>query len=967
MLTFLIILLYVGICMPLIIRSTRTVYCFACEEDLPKLKWRKSIIMALTGSFILTALIIISHYYNEILWFKELGYTSVFWTEFSAKIIIFFVSLIITFGVLSIPVIKTKRLAPPIPADAADAEERRQRREKGYWEGVYSDEYSYKTMRTRRKTVYIFSWAAIFIISLAASLTLAGDWSLFLQYFSQVPSGKLDPIFGNDLSFYLFSLPLYSELVLSITWLIIFAIVISIALDAIYYNQTDKVYYPNEKERKANKAKHLKEIFSSHFGYVVAFVILMCAAAKISAYGTLFSSGSALYGTSYTDVHAKFPCLIFICLVFLGSLYPIYQTLKNPSIKRAIITVSIMFVSWLLALVVVPALVESLFVKPSQLTKEAPYIQNHIKFTRDAYNLNKVTEKQFPATDDLSFNDIQNDDETISNIRLWDWHALLQALHQKQEIRQYYKFTGIDVDRYIVNGKYRQVMISAREISTTNLPANSKNWVNLHLKYTHGYGASLNLVNEFTDEGWPNLIVKNIPSVSSAPEVNIKRPEIYYGENVDEDVYVKSSTQEFDYPQGDQNVYCTYNGKGGVTLGGGLRKLSLALSFDGLTMLFSDYLKPDSRIMFNRNIKDRVNKIAPFLKYDEDPYLVIGHTGHLSWIIDAYTITNNYPYAQPSSGGFNYIRNSVKVVIDAYDGTTTFYIADQNDVLIKTWQNIFPNLFKPLAKMPADLQQHLRYPEDLLNVQGQIYGTYHMTDPNVFFNREDVWTRAQEKINDSLQDLEPYFGMVKLPGEKKAEFLEMLPFTPRAKQNLIGWIASRSDKGHYGELLVYKFPKDKQVQGTSQVEAKIDQNQEMSKDLSLWKQKGSEVIRGNMLVIPIKNSLLYVEPIYIQATSLSMPQLVKVAVAYGEKLVWADSFDAALREIFNVASDESMSLPMASKTSLVNNKLAKPIANNEALKQAAAYFNRYLELMGKGKAQEAGKAFEQLGKTLNQK
>lgn len=962
MLTFLIALFYFGVSMPLIIKVVKVGYFALNEDEIPPVKWRKSLILSVSGSLLLTVLLIISHYYNETLWFKELGFSSVFWTEFNAKIIIFVISFVSVFLILSLIHFVTFKMAPAIPY---------QEEPKKGKPHDYSDRRNYDDYIEMKKTATSLKWTMFFSIialSLMIAFLVACYWQDFLLYFSQVPSGKTDPIFNKDISFYFFSLPLYIILMNIASAVLLIGLTTASILHSVFYTRTNRFWDWGDEDAQKEEIKrtHLKAIYNFYFGTIIAVIIIICLYLRLGIFYTLFSSNNLLYGASYSTVNATIPGLETLIVVLLLSIIPYYFFIKRQNWKIGIYTTfGLISVSFVLCLLW-PTINQNFVVKPSQLDKEDTYIKNHIAFTREAYGLTKVTEKQFPAVEDLSFSDIQRDEETISNIRLWDWRALEQALRQKQEIRQYYKFVDIDVDRYTINGKRRQVMMSAREISTENLPSNSKNWVNTNLKYTHGYGVCMTFVNEFSEDKLPSFVLKNIPSVSSASEIKITRPEIYYGESTSNDVFVNSSTQEFDYPQGDNNVYCDYKGTGGIAIGSGLRRLSLALKTGGLTMLLSEYLKPESRLMLTRNVKERLSKIAPFLYCDPDFYVVIGENGCLYYLADCFTTSENYPYSTPDGNNFNYIRNSVKVVIDAYNGTTSLYITDSNDPIIKTWTNIFPKLFKPLSEMPADLQRHLRYPETLLKIQGKIYETYHMTDVNVFFNKEDIWTSALKKEGDGLGVMEPYFGMVKLPGEKKAEFIQMLPFTPGSKQNLIGWMASRSDKEHYGELLVYKFPKDKQVTGTTQIEAKIDQDQEMSKDLSLWKQKGSEVIRGNMLVIPIKNSLLYVEPIYIQATDIAMPQLTKVAVAYGEKIVWADSFDAALKQIFNVADNESVSLPSATEVTILDKKTNQTTTNNGLINQARDYYKKCLDFMGKGKIQEAGKAFEELGKTLNQ-
>ncbi len=550
-----------------------------------------------------------------------------------------------------------------------------------------------------------------------------------------------------------------------------------------------------------------------------------------------------------------------------------------------------------------PALIEQYAVKPTELTKETPYILHNIKFTRLAFGLDKVEEKPFAVRQSMTYDDIKENDATIHNIRLWDTRPLIETYRQLQEIRLYYNFKNVDVDRYHFKESYTQVALAARELPASQLPARASTWLNIHLKYTHGYGLVMSPVNEVTKDGMPDLIVQNIPPSSNV--LSITRPEIYYGEQTDQYALVNTKTKEFDYPSGNQNVYTSYQGKGGVRLSSLFRRLVYTWNFSDIKILLTNYLTNESRIMFHRDIADRDNTIAPFLGYDSDPYLVVGKDGNLYWIHDAYTTSNMFPYSQPfsqslNSSGLNYIRNSVKVVIDAYNGDVSYYVIDPSDPLVQTYEKIFPTLFKPISEMSAFLKRHIRYPTDLFLIQGQMYNTFHMTNPQVFYNQEDLWSLATEVYDKNEQPMLPYYIIMRLPDTKSEEFILMVPFTPSKKNNMVAWLCARCDGDNYGQLLEYSLSKEKLIYGPLQIDARINQKPDISSSLTLWGQMGSSVIRGNLLVIPIEHSFLYVEPVYLQAEQSKMPELKRVIVSLGNQLQMRDNLDDALRAVFSL-------------------------------------------------------------------
>jgi hypothetical protein len=653
---------------------------------------------------------------------------------------------------------------------------------------------------------------------------------------------------------------------------------------------------------------------------------------------------------------------------------------------------------WLAILLVfwniIPLMVQKFVVKPNELAKESPYIAHNIDNTRKAFNLNKIKEIDFPASEDLSTADLEEHNVTIQNIRIWDERPLLQTYRQIQAIRLYYDFHNVDVDRYLINNQYRQVMLAARELDVTRLPPQAKTWVNKHLIYTHGYGLALNPVNEVTDEGLPRLLIKDLPPTFET-DLKIERPEIYYGEKTDEYVLVKTKTEEFDYPKGDKNVYTIYQGRGGVPITSFLRRVLFAFEFLDPQILFTSYISSESRIMYNRRIDWRVRTIAPFLNYDSDPYMVVSE-GRLYWIQDAYTTSNMYPYSRRSYKRFknktlNYIRNSVKVIIDAYNGDLSFYIVDEEDPIVKTYGKIFPDLFKPFKDMPADLKRHIRYPKDLFEIQVDTYKIYHMDDVQVFYNQEDLWEIPDELYGDSRQQMKPYYITLKIPETNTVEFLLMMPFTPSKKDNMIGWLAARSDLPNYGNLLVYKLSKEKLVYGPMQVEARVDQQTEISRELSLWGQRGSRVIRGNLLAIPIGDSFIYVEPVYLEAKQEeeklapsaqaqpkgfgasrgkgarassapdrtragSIPELKRVIVAFGNRVIMEENLDRALsRALGAVPAPKETPSPI---------EVAAPADKDDMGKMALQQYRKAKDFLRKGNWTRFGKALEKLEKIL---
>ncbi len=724
------------------------------------------------------------------------------------------------------------------------------------------------------------------IIALLFSFSVAGDWVILQKFLHPTSFGTVDPVFGRDIGFYVFQLPFYVFIYKIASWAI-FIIAFWVAVVYTLINATHGVQ---------------GGIFQSvtaryHLSFLAAlFFALKAWGYQLDQYGLLFGHHGAVWGAGFTAVHANLLAYKVLTVVAVVCAIAILVNVFLRRFRLVVYSIGVLVVVSIVLGGIYPGLVQKLRVTPSEMVVEKPYLERNIQFTRRAYNLDKIEKQDFPASRVLSAGDIRANKDTIENIRLWDWEPLQQTYSQLQEMRLYYEFKDIDIDRYDVDGRYRQVMLATRELNQAKLPEQAKTWVNQRLKYTHGYGIAMSPVNEVSGEGLPAFFIKDIPPVT-ATNLVVKRPEIYYGEQTDQYVIVNARAQEFDYPKGDDNAYTTYQGESGVKFENFLRRLMFAFSLGDYKLLLSSDVDNNSRVLYYRNIHQRVPKIAPFLEYDDDPYIVLSE-GRLYWLWDAYTTTDRYPYSEPYDRVNNYIRNSVKVVVDAYTGQVDFYVSDPADPLIGTFSKIFPGMFKPLEQMPSDLRRHLRYPVDLFKIQAGMYAVYHMEDPQVFYNKEDKWNLPTELYGSEERQMEPYYTIIKMAGEKKPEFVLILPFTPQNKKNMIAWMSARSDGENYGRLLSYSFPKQELVYGPMQLEARINQDTTISQQLSLWDQRGSRVIRGNLLVIPVKDALLYVEPLYLQAEQSKIPELRRVIVVHGDKVVMEPSLEKALERIF---------------------------------------------------------------------
>lgn len=805
------------------------------------------------------------------------------------------------------------------------------------------------------------------------------EWALWLH---SEPVGTADPLYGLDLAVYLFTVPALERLYELLVWLAVVGLGAAVAEQA-------------AAQRTGGAARGWLPLTV----YVAALAILSQGMFLLRL---LTSDYGVVSGPGWTDVHVRLPvALVLAVLLPLVLLLPLTRAWRARSMawmRRRGVDASWpealgVATSWALALVVVatghvllPGLAQWLLVQPNELARETPYLLRNIAWTRQAFDLSDIEFHLFPAEELLDPAEVAAHEDILREIRLWDPLALDAVYAQFQEFRLYYEFVDVDVDRYRFGNRYRQVMISARELARENLPPQSRTFVNHVFKYTHGYGLTLAPVHEFTVEGLPQLLVRDIPPQSAFPELQVERPEIYYGE-LGHPVVVNSATPEFDHPSGGENVTTRYQGRGGIQLGGLLGRLAFGWTHFGTRFVFSSYPTPDSRVMIRRTVRDRVHRVAPFLHLDADPYLVLAE-GRLFWILDGYTLSSQFPYSErydpqevirtvfagtdgaaqrgfvtttlPEMAGANYVRNSVKAVVDAYEGTVRLYVFEPDDPLIRAWSRVFDDLLRPATEMPASLMTHVRYPEDYLLIQGRTHAKYHMTDPEVFYNQEDLWVRATEQHYGQVRPIDPYYVMWRPPGEAEPQFTLILPFTPRNRQVAIGWIAGLSDGGDYGRLLAYQFPKDRLVVGPQQVETKIDQDPQLSAQLALWDQRGSRVLRGNVLAIPIGNTLMYVEPIYLRAETAAYPELRLVIVMIGERMAYAPRFDEALAQL--VTPSPALATGVAPPPAAPG----APVDLRELGAQADRLFREYLRLQGEGRFEEAGRTLDRLSDVLQQ-
>jgi len=768
-----------------------------------------------------------------------------------------------------------------------------------------------------------------------------------------------DPLFGINLGFYLFRLPF--------VWFMYHFVLVTIifcALSAIF------LYLVEGGVIVTPRGPIVSRQARAHLCALGALLLLLIAYRfRLSMYGLLYSPRGVLYGAGYTDVHASLPIFWALLVLSLLTASMLAWAAAGGALRPALWCVGLMLGVGVLGGNLYPEIVQRFSVAPNEIEKERPFIARAIEFTRKAYALDRFEEREFSALDDLTFSQIRSNQATLGNVRLWDHQPLRTTFAQLQEIRTYYDFTRVDNDRYWINGVYRQVSLSPRELNYESLP--SRNWINEHVSYTHGYGLCLGPVNDSTPDGLPQLLIKNIPPVSNV-DIKVTRPELYYGELENDYCFVKTNAKEFDYPSGAQDVYSAYQGSGGIPVGNFWRRLLFALAFSEKNILFSSDINPESRLLIYRRVLERAGRLTPFLTYDHDPYLVIARDGSLYWMLDGYTTSDMYPYSQPFGETGNYIRNSIKVTINAYDGDIRFYISDPSDPLIQAYAGLFPRVFQPFTSMPADLRDHIRYPEEFFSIQAGMYAVFHMTDPRVFYNREDVWRVAQSAARGTASPMTPYYTIMKLAGVgTKEEFILMVPFTPAKKDNMIAWMAARCDEPNYGKVAVFVFPKQKLIYGPQQIEARIDQDPGISQLLTLWDQGGSKVIRGTLLVIPVQNSVLYVEPLYLAAEAGGgLPQLKRVIVSYADNVVMEPTLDAALSHVFEgtalVSSGQAGANAPARAGGTAGAATPQPLAPDlqALIGQANQHYGRAQQLLRQGDWAGYGEEIKKLGEVL---
>lgn len=919
-------------------------------------RWRRWVIAAAVLLFISLSRSL--SIYVSALWFGALGFQDVYWYILKLK-----VGLFVIFGLLTVFILRG-----------------------AFWllERMFSTQgLATRTILLNNQTIKFspgrvlkpVAWIVAGMFGLIYGVAMNSNWQAFALYLHQPAAEQLDPIFNKPLSFYLFSLPVYDSIS---SWLVTLAVVLLVA--ALGYSF---LTLPEKVLKVANRSVS-GAAFAAVSVALAALLVGLAWRTYLSRFPYLWDDHQTFSGVTYTEANYLLPALLFVAIALLvAAALSLINAFTRRGVRLLLISVLLPVLVYVVGVVIVPTYVQNFIVKPNELGRETPYIQHNIAATRHAFGLDQIEQRNFEAENTVQALNLSTNSTSLENIRLWDWKALQDTLKQIQAIRTYYDFPDVDVDRYQIDGQTRQTMVAAREIAVDKLPEASRNWINQKLIYTHGYGLTMNTANGFTPEGMPRFIVSNLPVESTSADIKVTRPEIYFGQKTNTEVYVKTKQKEFDYPQGETNTYTTYQGDGGIKLGGTLRRMLLAGALGDIGKLpFSDDITSESRVMIRRNILEIVNGLAPFLIYDNDPYIVLSKDGRLFWMIDAYTQSATYPYSRHhrvSNYSVNYIRNSVKVVIDAYHGTTQFYVFDQQDPLIAAYRATFPTLFQNADQMPADLRSHVRYPETMFKAQGEVYGLYHTQNGNVFFQREDVWSVANrismdEQNSKQMEPIDPYFVLMQLPDEKVTnEFVLILPFTPANRNNMIGWLAGRSDGDNYGKLIAYNFPQGRLIDGPVQIESRIDQNAQLSAQFSLWNQQGSRVIRGHLLVIPLGRSLLFVEPIYLQAVRSPMPELRLVVLATQERLGYGTNFDEAMTSLFGDAGrppvQEAAKKSEGEPAPGQPTPAVSPRENQTVLQlinRALQEFEEYQRLTAQGKLAEAGQKLEQHKRTLEE-
>lgn len=914
---------------------------------------------------ILVLLIGCAGFLTNWMWFDSLGYEKVFWTKFLSQLEI------------GVPVFLAAMLLVRIYLKSL---------KKHYFIEVESHEIP------DEKRLNKISWGMSVVFGLLVGLTAgASTWMDFRQFANATSFGLKDPLFHLDISFYVFKLAFLTKannIVLGIVvgvviiTLLYYGILMTVRTPDVFEREPEEPEGPEtsgenaipftRKYRKKPSEKRTLDLNNSNMSQLlhiasgkltllgIIFYLMVAMDFLMRQFDLLHVHTGAVYGAGFTDVNVKlWVYQLIMVLSIVGAVTLCHHMHRKEPKKLVRIPIAIVAVGLLGG--VVSFAVQNLLVSPDEINKESKYLERNISYTRHAYGLDNIKVEEFPAEQNLNRQAIRDNSQTITNIRINDYEPVQDFYNQTQSIRQYYDFNDVDIDRYNIDGEQTQTYLAAREINESKI---SSTWINRHLKYTHGYGAAVSRVDAVTASGQPDIIVKNIPPESEAKDIDITRPEIYFGELTNDYVIVNTDEQEFDYPNGNENSYSTYKGKAGIKLNL-LNRILFSVREGSMKLLVSSNVNSDSRIIINRNIKDRVEKLMPYLSYEKDPYMTVVN-GKLYWIVDAYTTSSYYPYSEPYSGevgSTNYIRNSVKVVVDAYNGDTTFYVVDRDDPVARTYQKIYPTLFKDVKEMPEGIRKHIRYPNSLLKIQAGVYTKYHMDQVKVFYQDEDLWDIAHQIYGTEEKEMDPSYFIFELPDEKKAEFINMIPFTPKSKQNMTAIMMARNDGNRYGQLLVYKFPKNKTVYGPMQIEAQIDQNTEISKEFSLWNSSGSKYRRGDLFVIPINNSIMYVEPVYLEASNQAIPEMKRVIVAYGDKIAYESTLEDALADLFG--EDENGGQSQSASASSGKNNSGKS-NTKELIQKANEAYENAVNAQKSGNWKKYGDYLDELEKYLNQ-
>jgi uncharacterized membrane protein (UPF0182 family) len=906
-------------------------------------------VLGIVAGFFVALIIVpwLASFATDWLWFKEIGFQSVFSTSLIWRFGLFVIGGGFAFAYLYGNVRFARGTGTGFPV-------------------LYVNRGDGVSVDVSRMLTRLFLPAAL-VLAFLTAVSASASWLAVLKGLNGVSLGTRDPLFGRDISFYLFRLPLISGVLGALITLTFLSIV---AAAVMYWMRNDITLPPRRASAKPRAARHLGALA------VLLFALIALRLWIVAAASLLYSTTGPLLGASYTDVHVALPGIYVSAIAALVAAAWIVTGIVREKMIWSVISATVFYVVLsVLARGVVPAAYQKLVVSANELSRESPYLRDHIDATRKAWGLDHVESRDLSGEVQLAMADIKANAATVDNIRLWERPLLKQTFSQLQEIRTYYDFVSVDDDRYTIDGRYRQVHVAARELNSESLP--TRTFINERLTFTHGMGLTMAPVNQVTTEGLPVLFIKDLPPVSDI-SIKLTRPQIYYGELTNDYVFVGTKQKEFDYPAGEANIYTNYTGRGGVPIGSFIRRVLYAFQLGSLKILLSDDIRGNARIVYHRNVMDRATSAMPFLDFDNDPYLTVNDAGQLKWILDAYTTSDMYPYAQRTNDGTNYMRNSVKVVIDAYDGTVDAYIADPNDPVVKTYARIFGPIFKPLSEMPADIRRHVRYPGDLFRIQTALHATYHMLEPQTFYHREDQWQIPGGLAKGTNENPFQRHIIMKLPGEKSPEFIFMTPFTPRGKDNLAAWMVARMDGENYGKLSVYRFPKQSLVYGPKQIANRINQDTEISRQLTLWDQRGSEVIRGELLVIPIEESLIYVQPIYLRAEGGTIPELKRVVVAHENRVVMGETLEEGLDALFGSGAarqtttrvQDSVSALGQDQQTVTGGGVTPEAARTpsgasaELLREAQAHYDRAIAAQRAGNWAEYGREIEQLGAAI---